>query len=109
MKIQSFASTLIDWDEVAREEIPGEKGTTTWQTIMMNEIRVRMVEFSPGYKADHLCHKGHVILCLDGQLDVGLPDGSNVTLNKGMSYLIGDDTAPHMASTEVGCKVFIVD
>ena len=36
-----------------------------------------MVEYSPGYAADHWCSKGHVILCLTGGLDIELAMASN--------------------------------
>ena len=109
MKIEQYASKIIDWSAIPKEQFPGETGMTTWQTQMMNDIRVRMVQFSPGYKADHLCNKGHVIFCLEGELEVGLPNGSQLILSQGMTYLIGDDTEPHLALSENGCKLFIVD
>lgn len=81
----------------------------TWQTQMMNDIRVRMVEYSPGYKADHWCSKGHIILCTEGEMDTELDDGRILTLSKGMTYFVGDKCEAHRSSTVTGCKLFIVD
>lgn len=109
MKIDFFNSHVIDWASIPKEVFQGESGTATWQTQMMHDIRIRIVEFSAGYKADHLCDKGHVIYCLDGKMEVGLPGDQIIELSKGMTYLIGDNTAPHLALSENGCRLFIVD
>jgi hypothetical protein len=34
-----------------------------------------MVEYTPGYVADHWCQKGHVLLVLEGELETVLADG----------------------------------
>jgi hypothetical protein len=41
---------------------------------MMGEIRVRKVEYSAGYKADHWCKKGHIILCTEGEMETELDE-----------------------------------
>lgn len=74
-----------------------------------NQIRVRMVEYTPGYVADHWCQKGHVLLCIEGQLETLLEDGRKFVLNAGMSYQVGDNAEPHKSSTTIGAKLFIVD
>lgn len=109
VKIDPFNSLIVDWTSVQKQVFAGESGTATWQVQMLHDIRVRLVEFSSGYKADHLCDKGHVIYCLDGKMEVGLPGNKTLELSKGMTYLIGDNTEPHLALSENGCKLFIVD
>jgi hypothetical protein len=76
---------------------------------MVNDIRVRMVEYSPGYKADHWCSKGHILFCMDGEMNTNLADGRIMKLTKGMCYFVGDNNEAHQSSTETGCKLFIVD
>ena len=72
-------------------------------------IRVRIVEYSPGYLADHWCKKGHILLCLEGELHTELEDGRKFVLLPGMSYQVADDAEPHRSSTATGAKLFIVD
>ena len=74
-----------------------------------NRIRVRMVEYSAGYLADHWCQKGHVLLCLEGRLDTELADGRRFTLLPGMSYQVADGAEAHRSSTATGARLFIVD
>jgi quercetin dioxygenase-like cupin family protein len=76
---------------------------------MINNIRVRMVEYSPGYKADHWCKKGHIIYCIEGEMDTELEDGRIIKLTEGMTYFVGDNSEAHRTSTKNGCKLFIVD
>jgi uncharacterized cupin superfamily protein len=110
MKIQDVPFSLTDWEEVIPTEHKGETGTSFWRTFEIGNLRVRMVEYSPGYMADHWCARGHVLLVLEGELKNELKDGSMHTLTPGMSFQVADDEAnPHRASTEKGAKVFIVD
>ena len=98
-----------DWDGVERTEHPGETGKAYWRTRNFNNIRVRMVEYTPGYLADHWCVKGHIILCTDGELNTELADGRTFTLKPGMSYQVADNAEPHRSSTAIGARLFIVD
>ena len=109
MKIASFPFQTIDWSTIAKEEHKGETGTAFWQVFMMNDIRVRMVEYTPGYKADHWCSKGHIIFCIEGEMDTQLDDGRTMKLTKGMTYFVGDNNEAHQTATAIGCKLFIVD
>lgn len=102
-----FATT--DWSGVERVEHPGERGSAWWRTRHFGSIRVRMVEYSPGYRADHWCVKGHILLCTEGELHTELADGRRFTLTRGMSYQVADDHEPHRSSTETGAVLFIVD
>ncbi len=109
MKIASFPFQIIDWSIVPREEHKGETGIAYWQIQMVNDIRVRKVEYSAGYKADHWCSKGHVIFCLEGGMNTELDDGRIMQLEAGMCYFVGDNNEAHRTSTNTGCKLFIVD
>ena len=113
MEIDAFAFSITNWSEIERTEYRGETGTTYWRTQFLgqkpNQIRVRMVEYTPGYVADHRCQKGHVLFCIEGQLETLLEDGRKFVLNAGMSYQVGDNAEPHKSSTTIGAKLFIVD
>ena len=98
-----------DWDGVERTEHPGETGKAYWRTKTFNNIRVRMVEYTPGYLADHWCEKGHILYVLDGVLETELGDGRKVRLSAGMSYQVADGAQPHRSSTATGARLFIVD
>ena len=109
MRIESVPFMTTDWSTVPATEHPGETGTAFWRTIERGNIRVRMVEYTAGYLADHWCNRGHVLLVLDGELVTELRDGTRVTLTRGMSYQVADDTAPHRSRTRTGATLFIVD
>jgi quercetin dioxygenase-like cupin family protein len=105
----SFPLTTTDWSNIPTTEHRGKSGTAYWRTLTFGEIRVRMVEYSAGYVADHWCSKGHVLLCLEGELETELADGQRFTLHPGMSYQTGDGDPPHRSITKTGAKLFIVD
>lgn len=109
MQMSAIPFGTTDWSAVARTEHPGERGVAYWRTQVFGGIRVRMVEYTPGYLADHWCAKGHILLCLDGELQTELRDGRVVTLRPGMSYQVADDTEPHRSMTKTGATLFIVD
>ena len=109
MNIPSFPFQILDWASIAKEEHKGETGVAFWQTQMVNNIRVRRVQYSPGYKADHWCSKGHIILCLEGGMNTELADGRIMKLDVGMCYFVGDNNEAHRSFTETGCQLFIVD
>ncbi len=109
MEIQNVPFNNVDWSSVKKTEHPGERGTATWRTKEIGNIRVRMVEYSKGYVADHWCKKGHVIHVLDGVLTTELQDGRVFVMKQGMSYLVADGESPHRSHTETGAKLFIVD
>jgi hypothetical protein len=109
MEMAGIPFEVTDWSSVERTEHPGETGVAYWRTRTFGGIRVRMVEYSPGYLADHWCEKGHVLLCLEGQLETELRDGRKVVLTPGTSYQVADRAAPHRSFTAAGAKLFIVD
>ncbi len=109
MKIDSFPFQTLDWSSISKEEHKGETGMAWWQIFMMGDIRIRKVEYSPGYKADHWCSKGHIIQCFKGQMETELDDGRIMQLSEGMTYFVGDNCEAHRTSTTNGCHLFIVD
>jgi hypothetical protein len=109
MEIINVPFCTTDWAAVPRTEHPGESGMAYWRTLEAGNIRVRIVEYSPGYLADHWCERGHVLLVLEGELVTELKDGRSVTLKPGTSYQVADKAAPHRSRTQTGAKLFIVD
>lgn len=109
MKMDNIPFGVTDWKQIEPTEHKGERGVAYWRTQQFDRIRVRMVEYSPGYFADHWCSKGHILLCLEGELHTELKDGRTFVLKPGMSYQVADDAEPHRSHTEVGAKLFIVD
>lgn len=109
MKMSNIPFATTDWSQVERTEHQGERGHAFWRTQIFGKIRVRMVEYTPGYLADHWCSKGHILLCLEGELQTELKDGRSFSLTPGMSYQVADDAEPHRSSTVTGSKLFIVD
>src|SRR3954471_12715156 len=84
-----------DWSYVEPTEHAGESGVALWRTRQFGALRVRMVEYTPGYTANHWCEKGHILLCLEGELHTELADGRTFTLRPGMSYQVADGPEPH--------------
>lgn len=109
MQISDIPFGVTDWAAIGPTEHPGEHGTAYWRTCTFGALRVRMVEYSPGYLADHWCHKGHVLLCLEGELHTELEDGRVFVLKPGMSYQVADGAEAHRSSTAVGARLFVVD
>ena len=109
MEIAGIPFGTVDWSQVERTEHSGERGIAHWRTRQFGEIRVRMVEYSAGYLADHWCSKGHILLCMKGELRTELRDGRTFVLRPGMSYQVADDAEAHRSGTETGATLFIVD
>ncbi|MEW6758046.1 MAG: DHCW motif cupin fold protein [Acidobacteriota bacterium] len=109
MEMKGFPFRTTDWDSVERTEHPGAPGTAFWRTVQCGAIRTRMVEYTPGYVADHWCSKGHVLLVLEGELVTELRDGRSFVLGPGMGYGAADGDEPHRSRTETGARLFIVD
>jgi len=109
MKMSGIPFDTTDWSSIERTEHKGEAGAAYWRTREVGGVRVRMVEYTPGYLADHWCSKGHILLCLEGELHTELHDGRTFTLTAGTSYQVADDTDSHRSSTATGAKLFIVD
>jgi hypothetical protein len=109
LEITNLPFCTTDWSDLAPTEHKGESGVALWRTRQFGPLRVRMVEYTPGYLADHWCVKGHILLCLEGELHTELQDGRRFVLKPGMSYQVADNAEPHRSFTPVGAKLFIVD
>lgn len=109
MKMSAIPFGTTDWSTIEPTEHAGESGKAIWRTRQFGDIRVRMVDYTPGYLADHWCEKGHILMCLEGELDTELEDGRRFVLKPGMSYQVADNAEPHRSRTSVGAKLFIVD
>ncbi|MGE5796694.1 MAG: DHCW motif cupin fold protein [Ignavibacteria bacterium] len=109
MDIKNVPFNAINWETISSEEHQGKEGKSTWRVVRQGNIRARIVEYSPGYLADHWCEKGHVVYVLDGEFTSELKDGRKFILTKGMSYIVADNIDPHRSTTKKGVKLFIVD
>lgn len=109
MQLTDIAFGVTDWQAVPTTVHPGEHGSATWRTVEVGNVRVRMVELSPGYLADHWCQRGHVVLVLEGEVTSELADGRSFVLGPGMGYQVADGASSHRSRTAVGARMFIVD
>jgi len=110
MDLGAIPFTVTTWKNVPTVEHKGETGTSHWRVHEAGPIRIRMVEYSPGFRSDHWCAKGHIFFVVDGEFDIRLKDGRRFTLGPGMSFEAGDDAAnPHLGESPRGATVFIVD
>ena len=109
MKLDIGAFEAIDWSKVAVTEHAGETGVATWRTLQKGDVRIRMVEYSAGYLADHWCQKGHIVLVVKGEVINELRDGKTSVLREGMGYTVSDEGEAHRSSTKTGATLFIVD
>jgi hypothetical protein len=109
MQMSGIPFGITDWSKVEPTEHRGESGTAYWRTQNFGPVRVRSVEYTPGYLADHWCVKGHILLCVSGELHTELEDGRRFTLTPGMSYQVADNAEPHRSHTTTGATLFIVD
>jgi len=99
----------IDWSLVPRTEHKGETGTSFWRTQQFGGLRIRIVEYSAGYLADHWCQKGHIVHCLEGEFVNEQENRERTTMTKGMTYVVSDGLSSHRSRTENGATLLIVD
>jgi quercetin dioxygenase-like cupin family protein len=109
MRIEGVPFSTIDWDGIKTTEHAGDSGKALWQTLEQGNLRVRKVEYTPGYVANHWCSRGHVLHVMSGELTTELQDGRVFTLKAGDTYIVADGAEPHRSQTKVGAKLFIVD
>ncbi|QZE27769.1 DHCW motif cupin fold protein [Pantoea ananatis] len=109
MKMENIPFGITDWAQTEAERHPGDSGFALWRVAKFGDIRVRMVDYSPGYVADHWCIKGHILLCLKGEMITELDDGRTFVLTPGVSYQVADDAEAHRSTTREGATLFIVD
>ncbi|MBK7131645.1 MAG: DHCW motif cupin fold protein [Bacteroidales bacterium] len=106
---KSIPFQTIDWSMIPKTEHKGETGTAYWQTLQYPGLRIRIVEYTPGYLADHWCRKGHIVHCLEGEFVSQLSDGTVTLLKKGMTYVVSDDLSSHRSVSAAGVKLLIID
>ena len=94
MQMTEIPFSTTDWLNVEQTEHPGVLGMAYWRTQYFGGIRVRRVEYPPGYLADHWRVKGHILFCIEGELQTELKDGRQFTLKSGMSYQVADNAEP---------------
>ena len=99
----------IDWDSIKKTEHPGISGTSFWQTVQFDGLRVRIVGYSENYSADHWCEKGHIVYCLEGAFTSELSNGKHFELSQGMSYVVSDEMGAHRSTSVMGVKLLIID
>ena len=109
MNIHHIPFGTTDWSTIEAVEKSAQAGKAFWRTQQFGDLRVRMVEYTAGYVSDHWCVKGHILLCLEGELHTELEDGRIFTLKPGMSYQVADNAEPHRSTSPKGAKLFIVD
>jgi len=111
MQMSGIPFGTTDWDGVEATRHPGETGEALWRTRQFGAIRVRRLDYSPGYLADHWCVKGHILFVLEGELITELADGRVFTLGPGQSYQVADNAEPHRSRTrpDMGARLFVVD
>lgn len=109
MQFSSFPFSITDFKTIEPEIKQGTTGHAEWRTLFRDEVRIRQVTYSPGYLADHWCSKGHIIFCVEGEMETELENGSKHLLTKGLMYTVGDNSDAHRTYSEKGCVIFIVD
>ena len=109
MNLSDIPFGVTDWKQIDPVEHAGEVGVARWRTKQFGTIRVRLVEYTPGYQANHWCKKGQILFCVDGELETELADGRLFRLSPGMSYQVADNAEPHRSRTATGATLFIVD
>jgi hypothetical protein len=109
MQMSGIPFGVTDWQSIEPQTFAGDVGVATWRTRQFGTLRVRMVEYTPGYVADHWCQKGHILLCVEGELQTDLKDGRTFTLTPGMSYQVADGAEPHRSRAPMGARLFVVD
>lgn len=105
----NFNFQIINWAEIDTTEHKGETGISLWKTTQLDGLRIRLVEYLPGYLADHWCQKGHIVHCLEGEFESQLENGQKHILSKNMTYIVSDDLSSHKSYSKTGVKLLIID
>jgi quercetin dioxygenase-like cupin family protein len=109
MNHETIPYQAVDWAAIPRTEHKGETGTSFWRTLQLPGLRIRLVEYSPGYLADHWCQKGHIVHCLEGEFISELQNGEGTVMRRGMTYVASDEASSHRSRTARGATLLIVD
>jgi hypothetical protein len=107
--VSNIPFQTINWNAIEKTIHPGTSGMAYWQTLQLPGLRIRMVEYSAGYLADHWCAKGHIVHCLSGTLVSEMESGEMFTLTEGMTYVVSDNLSSHRSVTNSAVKLLIID
>lgn len=105
----SIPFETVDWSLLPPTVVKGTTGTATMRTVQHGSLRIRMIEYSAGYLADHWCSLGHLVFVLDGELLNEHEDGPTNVLQAGMSYHVSDGLSSHRSRTVRPVKLIVVD
>ncbi len=110
MKIINIPFQQTHWNSIPKVEHIGETGTSFWKVKEIANFRMRIVEYSRNFKADHWCKKGHLLYVLKGVIEIEMKNGETYQLGEADSFVVGDDRQnPHIISSDFGAKVLIID
>lgn len=99
----------IDWSSLPTTTVNGATGHAVMRIVQHDGLRIRMVEYSAGYLADHWCPLGHLVFVLEGELINEHEDGTVNVLKPGMSYHVSDGLSSHRSRTNGPVKLLVVD
>lgn len=99
----------IDWSQLPTTTVSGTTGTATMRTVQHDGLRIRMVQYSADYLADHWCQLGHLVFVLEGELINEHEDGTVNVLKAGMSYHVSDGLSSHRSRTKEPVRMIVVD
>lgn len=100
---------VIDWNSLPKTIHQGETGSSISQKVEYPGLKIRIVEYSAGYLANHWCQKGHVVYCIEGEVINEQQNGDQFILKQGMSYVVTDEMSSHRSRTKNKVKLLIVD
>jgi quercetin dioxygenase-like cupin family protein len=109
MSLPPIPFQIIDWTDLPHTHQNGTAGQASRQSLQLPGLRIRIVDYSPGYLADHWCQVGHVVHCLEGEVTTELETGEKFLLKKGMTYVVSDNMSSHRSVTSTGVKLLIMD
>jgi len=109
MDLKDISPNLINWEKIETVELKGETGTSFMRIYEEGNIRLRMIEYSADYYADHWCTRGHIIHVIEGELIYEQKNGKTFSLIPGNSFQVGDNKDEHLVRTINGARVFLVD
>ena len=109
MSTSNIPFHITEWDKILGTIVQGTTGTATMRIQQHGDLRIRMVEYSANYLADHWCELGHLVFVLEGELINALKDGTTNVLTPGMSYAVSDGLSSHRSRTVGPVKMLVID
>ncbi len=99
----------IDRTSVEKSEHKGETGTAYLQTVQSERLRIRILEYSDRYSADHWCQKGDIVHCLESEFMSELSTCEKIKLTQGETYVVSDELSSHRSVSAGGVKLLMID